>query len=296
MKRRVVSCLPAHAHTVGPNELGHQLDAAALVTRRSLMFLELTSTSSTSIIAQLLPLLRRCHTAFGVCQGFHLSSKSRGVKHVRSRNGEGKPRRCSGGGALQEAQWQELWAQRMQLELGGKGLLGVVTGKEEDKGGKDEQALILIGKHCDDCHPDVAMTAGGGRAAWAALAAMHRETSLQRVTDLRRQLNDLKKEEDEPIIMYMGRARQLIGELALISGHKFENNNEELITAVLLGLPDEYETLVTVLHGVAQTTRMSVEDVLSQLMGFEARAARLKSHEGSAMGLMAGHGRGRGMG
>ena len=34
------------------------------------------------------------------------------------------------------------WAQRMALKLGSKGLMGVVLGTEEDKGGNDEQALI----------------------------------------------------------------------------------------------------------------------------------------------------------
>jgi hypothetical protein len=102
------------------------------------------------------------------------------------------------------------WVQRMSLKLGSKGLLKVVLGQEEDKD-KDEQALILIGQHVDDFHLDVVMHAAGGRAAWVALAAMHRGQSAQRLTDLRVQLNDFKKSPDESITACMGRARQLIG-------------------------------------------------------------------------------------
>jgi hypothetical protein len=187
-----------------------------------------------------------------------------------------------------------IWSQRMKLELGGKGLLAVVTGKEEDKAGKDEQALIAIGKHVDDFHLELVMSAGGGRAAWLALEAMHRGNSMQRLADLRRQLNDLKKHAGESIVEYVGRVRALIAELAL-SGHKFENKDKELITAVLLGLPAEYETIVTVLHGVAQAAPMPVEAVLSQLMGYEARVVA-RGNEDAAMGLFAGGGRGGGRG
>jgi acyl carrier protein phosphodiesterase len=89
---------------------------------------------------------------------------------------------------------------------------------------------------------------------------MHLGTSVQRLTALRKQLNELRKHKDESIVEFVGRTRALIGELAL-SGHKFENMEKELVTAVLLGLPDEYETIVTVLHGMAQAAPMPVEAV-----------------------------------
>jgi hypothetical protein len=111
----------------------------------------------------------------------------------------------------------------------------------------DEKDSLLLAELMLNVAPHFLATiraAGTGLAAWNALHKLFASRSEARLLQLRRKLNSLKKSQGESVTRFMSRAIELRDELVQVG---YNVSDKEVIHTVLSGLPDDYDTIVTVL-------------------------------------------------
>ena len=141
----------------------------------------------------------------------------------------------------------------------------------------DQKALATI---CLNVKPHHLANVGNcktAREAWTVLEGIYKAKSVSRRLQLRRELNNLNKDDAEPLTKYVSRARSIWCDLTA-SGHDIKSS--EVVWSALAGLPKEYETVVAILE--ATDKELELDDVLPKLLHVEQRLARQEEHDTSA--------------
>jgi hypothetical protein len=125
-----------------------------------------------------------------------------------------------------------VWAPQMQLLLMHKGYWKGVTDPAADADLSDK-AKGLIGMHVQKQHLGAILAAANAKVAWDQLKDVYQSKSAPRKLQLRRQLNALKQEQNEPVATYVGRARDLARDLR---GTGSAVDDEDLAVILVVGL------------------------------------------------------------
>jgi hypothetical protein len=152
------------------------------------------------------------------------------------------------------------WAIQMQAVLVTKGLDTALEADNVDVAvSKKAKALILLSVQS---HLLAALSElGTAKEVWQYLETQYKQQSTARRRQLKQQLNRLQKDASEPMSKFISRAKSLQQDLAA-AGHAV--TSEELIMAVLAGLPSEFDTIVTVIEN--EKPAPSLEAVAAKLL------------------------------
>ena len=163
------------------------------------------------------------------------------------------------------------WAVKMRFLLVTKGLWDAVRARGDGEGvvdaADDAKALALIGLCVEDHHLPTVEDCETARQAWQALESVYRARSMALVLKLKRELSQLSKRPGEGITKYIARARSVRDQLQA-AGHAV--SAEDVVLAVLAGLPSEYDMLVTVLENADAAP--SLDEVLAKALLVEGKA------------------------
>jgi hypothetical protein len=132
-----------------------------------------------------------------------------------------------------------------------------------------DRALALIGMHVADHHLPLVSRCNTAKELWDSLSSTYRARNQARVIQLRRELQELRLLPGEPLTKYFARAAALRDDLKS-AGH--EQSESEQISAILTGLPDMYDVIVTVI--TASEVELTLESILSKLLPVEHRLGR----------------------
>ncbi|GAB4815355.1 hypothetical protein N2152v2_002401 [Parachlorella kessleri] len=172
------------------------------------------------------------------------------------------------------------WRSKMKFLLITKGLWAAVVGDCIDRD-KDAKALALIGLHVRDLPVLERCTTAKG--AWEQLEAVYQAKSNARKRQLRKELSQLRMGAAEPLAKYVARAKEIQNQLRAAG---YEVADQEVAWALLAGLPQAYETVVTVLE-TSSTEDVKLDDILPKLMSVEQRMYVTKSPGPSEAALAA---------
>ena len=152
------------------------------------------------------------------------------------------------------------WAIQMQAVLATKGLETALVDDNADAAvSRKAKALIMLS--VQNHHLAALNELATAKLVWQYLEAQYRQQSIARRRHLKQQLNKLQKESSESMSRFMSRAKALQQDLAA-AGHVV--TSEELIMAVLAGLPSEFDTIVTVIENERPVP--SLEAVAAKLL------------------------------
>ena len=161
-----------------------------------------------------------------------------------------------------------IWAQQMESYLVIKGLDGAVKSSDAEN---QQKALAYIRLAVSDSIlQGTLIGTKTAYEAWKALEKVYKAKTVARRVFLKKQLASLAKEEEETLSEFVSRAKAIREEL-LAAGHVI--GEEEVVWAVLAGLPDTYSMVVTVLETGADG-ELDLEDVVAKLMTVEQRLAQ----------------------
>lgn len=168
----------------------------------------------------------------------------------------------------------------MKFLLITKGLWSpVIASSEEERtasAAHDDKALALIGLCVKDHHLATLAESKNAKDAWDKLESIHKAKSNARRLQLRRELNMLRKDTNEPLTKYFARAKTIKDEL-IAAGYSVQD--QEVVTCTLAGLPMEYDTMTTVLE--ATDAELDLDATLSKLLTVEQRLS-MKYEAGEA--------------
>jgi len=135
---------------------------------------------------------------------------------------------------------------------------------------KEEQAMSLIVLNVKPHHLSTFRRHSTARGAWEALEREFRSRGPARMLNLRRELTTLKTGHIESVERYFNRGRALVWELDVLGA---DVGDEQLITALLVGLQGNFDLLATVL---AVHPGITVEMAQEQLQATETRLGLTK--------------------
>jgi len=158
------------------------------------------------------------------------------------------------------------WRSKMKFLLITKGLWTTVTGDSIDAE-KDAKALAQIGLHVKDHHLPMLERCTTAKEAWEQLEAVYQAKSNARKRQLRKELSQLKMAPTEPLTKYVARAKEIQNQLRATG---YDVADQEVVWALLAGLPASYDTVVTVLE-TSSDSDMRLDDILPKLMPMEQR-------------------------
>ena len=172
------------------------------------------------------------------------------------------------------------WRSKIKFLLITKGLWTAVTGESTDRD-VDAKALAQIGLHVKDHHLPVLESCTTAKAAWEKLEAVYQAKSNARKRQLRKELAQLKMGAAEPLTKYVARAKQIQNQLKSAG---YDVGDQEVVWALLAGLPPTYDTVVTVLEASTDSD-IKLDDILPKLMPVEQRLTSPESaaHESAAL-------------
>ena len=174
------------------------------------------------------------------------------------------------------------WRSKMKFPLITKDLWTAVEGETVNEQ-TDAKALAQIGLHVKDHHLPELENCATAKAAWERLGAIYQTKSNARKRQLRKELTQLKMGAAEPLTKYVGRAKDIQNQLRAAG---YEVADQEVIWAMLAGLPLAYDTVVTVLETSADQD-LKLDDVLPKLMPVEQRLTKTESSLSEATALTA---------
>jgi hypothetical protein len=111
----------------------------------------------------------------------------------------------------------DVWAPQMQLLLMHKSLWKGVTDPTADED-RSDKAKSLIGMYVQRQHLGAILAAANAKVAWDQLKDVYQSKSAPRKLQLRRELNSLKMQQEEPVATYVGRARDISRGILLQQG------------------------------------------------------------------------------
>jgi hypothetical protein len=130
-------------------------------------------------------------------------------------------------------------------------------------------------------------------AIWKTVMEMFSSQSQARVVQLRTKLNQCRKENKTGQV-YLDEIKGLSDEMA-VAGKLL--NNMDVISHILSGLDEEYDGFVAAIAALINVEKnVSLSDVYSQFMSYEARMESRKSGDGSSINSVTHGGRGGGRG
>ena len=171
-----------------------------------------------------------------------------------------------------------VWSVKMKAYLVIKDLWNTISGKGDVKPGADEKALAQLALHVKDFHLATLSKAESAKDAWETLEAVYQAKSTARRLQLKRELNNLRKEPSEALTKYVSRATDLRDQL-IAAGHTIEDS--EVVMSVLAGLPKEFDTVVAVLE--ITDDKLELDVVLAKLLQAEQRLAREEKADNRAL-------------
>ncbi|GAB4823788.1 hypothetical protein N2152v2_010834 [Parachlorella kessleri] len=183
------------------------------------------------------------------------------------------------------------WRSKMKFLLITKGMWAAVVGDSIDRD-KDAKALALIGLHVRDLHLPVLERCTTAKGAWEQLETLYQAKSNARKRQLRKELSQLRMGAAEPLAKYVARAKEIQNQLRAAG---YEVADQEVAWALLAGLSQAYETVVTVLE-TSSTEDVKLDDILPKLMSVEQRMYMTKSPGPSEAALAAAAKRRNGFG
>jgi len=127
--------------------------------------------------------------------------------------------------------------------------------------GKNARALALITTHVMSLHLTTCGRATSAKALWEQFKGTYQANSVARQFQLRQQLMTLRKEGDEPITVFIERAKTLWSDL-IATGHEMKET--EICWAVLMGLPKQFEVMKTIL--MAKAEELTISSIYPQLL------------------------------
>jgi len=174
----------------------------------------------------------------------------------------------------------DVWAMRMQLVLVNKGQWKAVDPGTDVTPELSLQAKATIGLNVKDHHLPTIAAAKTAKEAWDALQAIYRPKNQGRIIDLRRSLSALRMQSSESVEVYIGRARQLWIDLQF-AGDTIKE--EEVVYALLTGLPKRFETDISILtHGNQATSINVVQTSLLQSEQWRALSSAQPAEDNTA--------------
>ncbi len=166
------------------------------------------------------------------------------------------------------------WSIRMKYALVNKGLWKAVSAEVEVDVDVDQKAIALIGLFVKDHHLATLEECKSAKEAWQRLERVYQSKSNARKLQLKRELNQLKKESGEPLTKFVARAKALRDQLCAAG---LDVKSEEVTWAVLAGLPKEFDVVVTVLQTAEELQDLDV--ILAKLLAVESRAGTSGENE-----------------
>ena len=171
-----------------------------------------------------------------------------------------------------------VWSVKMKAYLVIKDLWSTISGKGDVKPGADEKALAQLALHVKDFHLATLSKAESAKDAWETLEAVYQAKSTARRLQLKRELNNLRKEPSEALTKYVSRATDLRDQL-IAACHTIEDS--EVVMSVLAGLPKEFDTVVAVLE--ITDDKLELDVVLAKLLQAEQRLTRGEKADNRAL-------------
>lgn len=170
----------------------------------------------------------------------------------------------------------KVWSQKMMSLLTMKDLWSAVRPAADEvvPAVTNAKALAVLGLHVKEHHMHLVSGAATAAQAWAALESLYMASTLPRQMQLRREMNALEKGAAEPVVKYVGRAKDLRRDL-LACGANLEER--EVVLSVLNGLPEAYNHLVTVLQVTNQD--LTLDTLLPQLLLVEQHVVKSQGQE-----------------
>ncbi len=142
----------------------------------------------------------------------------------------------------------------------------LVTWKETDR-----KAKSLIIMNVRDHHLATVEKCTTAKDAWTVLSDMHQSKVNARKLQLRREMNNLRKEGGEPLTKYFNRAMTKWTELTS-TGHDMKET--DAVWSALAGLPKQYSTAIAIMESSSEELKFS--SALSRLLLIEQR---LENHD-----------------
>jgi hypothetical protein len=171
----------------------------------------------------------------------------------------------------------ENWSFLIQLILISHGLWSVVTSAfdpaDEVSVTRNADALLIICACVADYHLSSLRGFKSAFEAWAYLEETFKGKSLAHIADLKRDLAVITLQHNETIISYFSRGRAIWNEIRSAGGDYDEN---EIVWALLAGLPNAYSIVKQVLRGRANVT---LADAQRQLLATERDIKKSNARE-----------------
>ena len=160
------------------------------------------------------------------------------------------------------------WSARIEMLLVQKGLWDVVESgaAEGQPADADKKARAVIGLHISDQFLPTFKANKTAKALWDSLQSTFAQKNNGNKLRLRRQLAGLKKQPKESLQQYFSRACRIRDEL---QGIEVEMPEEEVASAILCGLPSQYDVAVAILE--SSDKALLIDDCLSKLLLVEQK-------------------------
>lgn len=158
------------------------------------------------------------------------------------------------------------WSVKVKNLLIIKDLWDAVEATEAVDPKVDAKALARIMLYVKDHHLATLASCKTAKEAWSKLESIHKAKSVARRMLLRRELTTLTKTAGEPVTKYVDRAKGIRDQLTAAG---YEVREDEIVLAVLAGLPKEYDMIVTVIQSADEA--LNVDEVLPKLLQVEQR-------------------------
>jgi hypothetical protein len=166
------------------------------------------------------------------------------------------------------------WRQYVYARLIKQGLWDVVANGGDDA--TDKKAMADIIMCVSPSMLSLIDIKGTAKAAWGTLEKRHKTVHESRKVALRRELTNLMLDtsSNESITSYVGRADRLVDQL-VAAGYKLVEDSYtisrmDIVLCVLAGLPQEYESAVSILESSEKNLK-SLDYVVPQLLRTEER-------------------------
>lgn len=183
------------------------------------------------------------------------------------------------------------WAVRMKMLLIHKELWVAVASPDSldvTARVKLDKALSLILLNVKDHHLLTLAACATPREAWDVLANTYQASNVARQMQLRKELNNLKKQATEQLTVYVARARALWADM---SSAGIVVTERDVVMALLAGLPAEFDTAVAVIE--ASGPDLTFAAVLPRLLIVEQRVLSKMNAESHAFAARVNLGGGR---
>lgn len=157
------------------------------------------------------------------------------------------------------------WKYRMELLFEELSLWDVVMNEDKDDKDwriKNRKALGLLARYLSNEKLSYVMSSETAASAWKCLCKAHEPNDFIQMYSLRRKFYALKKTDDISMTSHIETLRTIMRKLQAIG---VEVGDDEASTALLMSLPDSFETLITAL-GANAAKSLTLDEIISQVL------------------------------